>query len=64
MYVFSVFYCLCYAKETSLDMLEEQLSEEIDLYLNEDKYIIIENIRRSIVGIVLRVARIRRIFMP
>ena len=25
---FSVFYCLCYVKEISTDMLEEQVSEE------------------------------------
>ena len=40
-YIFSVFYCLCYAKEISRDMLEGQVSEERYPDLNEEEYIII-----------------------
>ena len=32
---FSVFYCLCCVKEISMDVLEEQVSEERDPELNE-----------------------------
>ena len=31
---FSMFYCLCYVKDISKDMLEEQVLEERDLDLN------------------------------
>ena len=34
---FSVFYCLCYEMDISTDMLEEQVSEEIDPDLNEEE---------------------------
>ena len=34
---FSVFYCLCYVKDTSIDMLEEQLLEERDPDLNVEE---------------------------
>ena len=37
-----MFYCLCYAKEISTDMLEEQVSEERDPDLNEEEDIITE----------------------
>ena len=43
----SVFYCLCSVKEISTDMLEEQMLEEIDPDLNEDKDIIMEVIREK-----------------
>ena len=33
---FYVFYCLCYVKDISTDMLEDQVSEERYLDLNED----------------------------
>ena len=31
-----VFYCLCYEMDISTDMSEEQVSEDIDLDLNEE----------------------------
>ena len=33
----SVFYCLCYVKDISMGMLEEQVSEEIDTDLNKEE---------------------------
>ena len=38
LYNFSVFYCLCYAKDKSTDMSEDQVAEERypDLYEEED----------------------------
>ena len=39
MYLY-VFYCLCYIKGILWDILEEQMPEERDPYLNEDEYII------------------------
>ena len=36
---FYVFYCLCYVREISTDMLEEHVLEERDPDLNEDEYI-------------------------
>ena len=32
-----VFYCLCYVKEISTDILEEKVSEKRDLHLNEEE---------------------------
>ena len=40
-----MFYCLCYAKEISTDMLEEQVSEERDPDLNEEEDILMEDSR-------------------
>ena len=40
----SVFYCLCYVKGISTDMLEEQASEERDPDLNEEEGIRMEDI--------------------
>ena len=40
---FSVFYCLCYFKETSTDMFEEQMSEDMDPDLNEEEDTRMEN---------------------
>ena len=37
--VFSVFYYLCYEMDISTDMLEEKVSEERDMDLNEEEYI-------------------------
>ena len=34
---FFVFYCLCYVKDISTDTLEEQVSEERDMDLNEEE---------------------------
>ena len=42
---FSVFYCLCCVKDISRDMLEDQLAEERDMDLNEEKYIRLDAIR-------------------
>ena len=39
---FSVFYCLCYVEEISMDILEEQIPEERDPHLNEEEDIIME----------------------
>ena len=36
MYLY-VFYCFCYAKDRSTDMLEEQMAEERDLDVNEEE---------------------------
>ena len=41
----SLFYCLFYVKEISTDMFEEQASEEIDPYLNEEEDIRMEDSR-------------------
>ena len=41
---FSVLYFLCYFKEISTDILEEQVSEEIDPDLNEEEDIRMEDI--------------------
>ena len=38
-----MFYCLCYVKDISPDVLEEQVSEERDPDLNKEEYIIIED---------------------
>ena len=35
---FYVFYCLCYVKDISTYMLEEQVSEERDIDLNSEDY--------------------------
>ena len=40
---FSVSYCSCYVKETSTDMLEEKVLEDIDPDLNEEEGIGIED---------------------
>ena len=39
---FSVFYCFCYVKDIYTDMLEEQVSEEINPDLNREEDIIME----------------------
>ena len=44
---FSVFYCLCYLKEISTDMLEEQVLEDRDLYLNAEEDIRTEDSREE-----------------
>ena len=43
----SVFYCLCYEMYISTDMSEEQVSEEIDLDLNEEKDTRMDNSREE-----------------
>ena len=43
----SLIYCLFYVKKISTDMLEEQVSEERDLELNEEEYIIMKDIREE-----------------
>ena len=42
---FSVFYCLCYVKEISADMLEEQVLEDRYPDLNEEEDIRMDEIR-------------------
>ena len=42
-----LFYCLCYVKEISTDMLEEQVSEERDLELNDQEGIRMEYSRKD-----------------
>ena len=42
---FYVFYCLCYVKDISTYMLEEQVSEERDTDLNEEEDIILKDTR-------------------
>ena len=42
---FYVSYCLCYVKDISMDMLEEQVSEERDPDLNEEEDIRMEDSR-------------------
>ena len=44
MYLY-VFYYLCYVKDMSTDLLEYQVSEEIDPYLNEEEDIIMDDTR-------------------
>ena len=44
MYLY-VFYCLCYAKDISTDMSEDQVTEEIDPDLNEEEDIRLDVIR-------------------
>ena len=44
---FSVFYCLCYVKDISTDMLEDQVMEERDPDLNEEEDIIMGAIREE-----------------
>ena len=44
---FSVFYCLCYVKEISTDMLEKKVSEERYTDLNEEEDIIMEDSRED-----------------
>ena len=41
----SVFYCLCYVKEMSTDLLEEWVSEERDPDLNEEEGIKMDEVR-------------------
>ena len=41
----SVFNCLCYVKDISTDMSEDQVSEERDPDLNEEEDIIMDGIR-------------------
>ena len=43
----SVFYCLCYVTYISTDILEEQVEEERDPYLNEEEDIILDKIREE-----------------
>ena len=42
-----VFYCLCYVKQISMDMLEEQVSDETYLDQNEKEYIRMEDSREQ-----------------
>ena len=44
---FSVFYFVCYVEEISTDMLEEQVSEERDLELNDQEGIRMEYSRKD-----------------
>ena len=44
-YVFSVFYCLCYITDMSIDMYEDQVAEERDPDLNEEEGIRLDEIR-------------------
>ena len=46
MYLF-VFYCFCYVKYVSIDMLEYQVSEDRDPDLNEDEDIRLDPIREE-----------------
>ena len=41
----SVFYCLCFEMDLSIDMSENQVSEERDPDLNEEEDIIMDEIR-------------------
>ena len=43
----SVFYFLCYEIDISTDVLEDQVSEEIDTELNEEEGIRMEDIREE-----------------
>ena len=43
----SMFYCLCYFKDVSTYMLEEQVSEERDPDLNEEEDIRMDSIRED-----------------
>ena len=43
----SVFYCLCYAKDISTDMSEDQVAEERDPDLNEEEDFILDEIREE-----------------
>ena len=45
--IFLCFICLCCVKEVSTDMLEEQVLEERDLYLNEEEGIPMEYSREE-----------------
>ena len=42
-----VIYCLCYVKEISTDMLDEQVPKERDLDLNEEEDIRMEDSREE-----------------
>ena len=42
----SVFYCLCYVKDMSTDMSEDQVSEKRDPYFNEEEDIRLDAIRK------------------
>ena len=44
---FSMFYCLCYDMYISTDILEDQVSEERYLYLNEEEDIRLDEIREE-----------------
>ena len=44
---FYVFYCLCYVKNISTDIFEEQMSEERDPEPNEEEGIRMEDIRED-----------------
>ena len=44
---FSVFYCLCYVKDILTYVLEEQMSEVRNPYLNEEEDIIMEDSREE-----------------
>ena len=46
MYLY-VFYCLCYDTDISTDMLEDQVTEEIDPDLNEKEDIRLDGIREE-----------------
>ena len=43
----SLFYCLCYAKDVSIDMPEDQVAEERGPDLNEEEDIILDAIREE-----------------
>ena len=44
---FYLFYCLCYVKDISRDMFQEQVLEQIEPDLNEEEYIRMEDIREQ-----------------
>ena len=44
---FSVFYCLCYVKDISTYMFEDQVSEERDPDLNEEEDFRLDEIREE-----------------
>ena len=46
-YVYVFFYCFCYVKDISTDMLEDQVAGERDPYLNEEEYIRLGVIRED-----------------
>ena len=60
----SVFCCLCYVADISIDMLEDQMEEERDPDLNEEEDSRLDAIGESIGGIFLRKVTIRRRLIP
>ena len=46
-YVSACVYCLCYVKDISTDISEDQVAEEIDPYLDEEEDIVMDSIRED-----------------